>query len=264
MYPFFEVSNSGSQNFFNSFAQTGLCFPPHLHPYVELIYVIEGSILVTINERAHLLSAGEAAMCFPNDIHAFDHTGYSKNMSFIFSSDMTSSYFSLKSDKTLENPFISKEIMEGGISSLLYQLHDEFLHKNNIYVIKGLLYTILGKLDSYFILKKSSPFHNNTVQTLLKYIEAHYQETITLECVAKDLGFSKYYLSRIFSNKIGYQFNDYINRLRINKAQKLLRETDIPITIIALECGFESQRNFNRIFKNLTAHTPTRYRNGEL
>ncbi|NRU22139.1 YesN/AraC family two-component response regulator [Clostridium beijerinckii] len=100
------------------------------------------------------------------------------------------------------------------------------------------------------------------MQNLLRYIEIHYHEKISLDSIAKDLGFSKFYLSRIFSNKIGYQFNDYINRLRINKAQKLLSETDLPVTVIALECGFESQRNFNRIFKELTTLTPTKFRTG--
>ncbi|NRV87499.1 helix-turn-helix transcriptional regulator [Clostridium beijerinckii] len=157
---------------------------------------------------------------------------------------------------------MSKNIVDDGISSLLYMLHDEYTSFNNKYVIKGLLYTILGKLDSHFTFKKSSTFYNSTMQNLLRYIEIHYHEKISLDSIAKDLGFSKFYLSRIFSNKIGYQFNDYINRLRINKAQKLLSETDLPVTVIALECGFESQRNFNRIFKELTTLTPTKFRTG--
>ena len=165
-------------------------------------------------------------------------------------------------DKTLENPCIPKDIIDEKISSLFFMIYDEFTKHNNKYVIKGLLYTILGKLDTYFILKNSSSSYCNSIHNLLRYIEVHYQENISLESIAKDLGFSKFYLSRIFSNKIGYQFNDYVNRLRINKAQKLLSETDLPVTIIALECGFESQRNFNRIFKKLTLLTPTEFRTG--
>lgn len=260
MYPFFEANKSGDQNFFSSKILENFSFPPHLHPYVEIAYVIEGSIEVTINEASRCLNVGEASVCFPNDIHSFNSEEFSKILLFIFSPDLTGSFFGIRMDKTLENPFMSTTIINEGISSLLYMLHDEFTKYNNKYVIKGLLYTILGKLDGHFTLKKSSPFYNSTIQSLLKYIEVHYHEKISLESIAKDLGFSKFYISRIFSNKIGYQFNDYVNRLRINKAQKLLSETDLPITVIALECGFESQRNFNRIFKELTVLTPTKFR----
>lgn len=260
MYPFFEVNKSGDQNFFTSGILTNFSFPPHLHPYAEMIYVVEGSIEVAINDVSRCLNTGEAAICFPNDIHGYNSKGFSKILMFIFSPDIASSFFGIRMDKTLENPFIPKNTIDEGISTLFFMLYDEFTNHNNKYVVKGLLYTILGKLDGYFILKNSNTSYNNTIQSLLKYIELHYQENISLESIAKDLGFSKFYLSRIFSNKIGYQFNDYVNRLRINKAQKFLRETDLPITIIALECGFKSQRNFNRIFKELTLFTPTEFR----
>ena len=262
MYPFFEANKSGDQNFFSSKILENFSFPPHLHPYVEIAYVIEGSIEVTINDFSRRLNVGEVSVCFPNDIHSFNSEEFSKILLFIFSPDITGSFFGMRMDKTLENPFMSTAIIDEGIHSLLYMLHNEFTKYNNKYVVKGLLYTILGKLDEHFTFKKSSPFYNSTIQSLLKYIEVHYHEKISLESIAKDLGFSKFYLSRIFSNKIGYQFNDYVNRLRINKAQKLLSETDLPITVIALECGFESQRNFNRIFKELTSLTPTQFRIG--
>ncbi|HEX3021306.1 MAG TPA: AraC family transcriptional regulator [Lachnospiraceae bacterium] len=260
MYPFFEVKQSGNHNFFSSKLLTNFSFPPHLHPYVEMVYIKEGSIEVTINGDSRILQEGEAAICFPNDIHGFCSITGSKIMTFIFSPEITGSYFGIRNDKTLENPFIPASIMDKELCSLLLLLHDEYVNSNNRYVIKGLLYTILGKLDSYFILKSSSHSYSSTIQSLLKYVEMHYHENLTLDSISKDLGFSKFYLSRIFSNKIGYQFNDYINRLRINRAQKLLNETDLPITTIALECGFESQRNFNRIFKELTSRTPTEFR----
>lgn len=264
MYPFFQANKSGDQNFFKSSILSNLSFPPHLHPYVEMIYVIEGSIDVTINKLSHCLSDGEATMCFPNDIHGYTTKNSSKIIMFIFSPDITRSFFGgIRMNKTLENPFIPKSIINNEIKSLFFTLDNEFKSNNNKYVVKGLLYTILGKLDPYFIIENSNPSYSNTTQNLLRYIEFHYQDNISLDSVAKDLGFSKFYISRIFSNKIGYQFNDYINRLRINKAEKLLEETDLPITTIALECGFETQRNFNRIFKELTSLTPTNFRFGK-
>ncbi|NRU22140.1 hypothetical protein B0I65_002646 [Clostridium beijerinckii] len=158
MYPFFEANKSGDQNFFSLKILENFSFPPHLHPYVEIAYVIEGSIEVTINDTQRCLSAGEVSICFPNDIHTFNSDGFSKIILFIFSPDLTRSFFGIRMDKTLENPFMSKNIVDDGISSLLYMLHDEYTSFNNKYVIKGLLYTILGKLDSHFTFKKAALF----------------------------------------------------------------------------------------------------------
>jgi AraC-like DNA-binding protein len=263
MNPFFEEKNSGNHNFFSSAIFVDFNFPPHLHPYVEIVYVIEGTMEVTVNGLSHTLNAGDVFVCFPNDIHGYINKDYSKIQLLIFSPEITASYFSKRMDKTLENPFIPNVLINEEIRTLFIMLHDDFNKNNNEYVIKGLLYTILGKLDAYFTLKKSSLSNNNITQNLLKYIESHYLENITLERIAKDLGFSKFYLSRIFSNKIGYQFKDYVNRLRIGKAQQLLGESHMSVTSIALDCGFESQRNFNRIFKEFTSLTPTEFRDRE-
>lgn len=262
MYPFYEKNKSGDSNFFSIVISLNMSFPPHLHSYVELVYVMEGSISVTINESTKCLQKGEMAVSFPNDIHSYATDSHSKIILLIFSPEIIGSYFSSRMNKTLENPFISVSSITEETASLINMLYEEHISSsNNKYVIKGLLYAILGKLDESFVLKSSIHSYNNTIQNLLRYIESHYHDNITLQSIAKDLGFSKFYLSRIFTNKIGYQFNDYVNRLRINMAEKLLTETDLPVLNIALECGFESQRNFNRIFKNYTSVTPTEFRN---
>lgn len=260
MYPFYEKDRSGDSNFVSIIMSSNMRFPPHLHAYVELAYVIEGNIDVTINEASRNLQKGDIGVSFPNDIHSYNTETASKIMLFIFSPEIISSYFSSRMDKTLEDPFILKNSMDKEVTFLLDMLHEEYKKLWNKYVIKGLLYTIIGKLDENFTLKSSSLSCNNTIQNLLRYIESHYHENITLQSMAKDLGFSKFYLSRIFKNRIGYQFNDYVNRLRINMAQRLLCETDLSILNIAMDCGFESQRNFNRTFKEYTNSTPTEFR----
>ena len=55
-------------------------------------------------------------------------------------------------------------------------------------------------------------------------------------------------------------FNDYINRLRVQAAQDLLRSTDRPVTEVMLEVGFESQSTFNRVFRDIQGITPREYR----
>ncbi len=146
------------------------------------------------------------------------------------------------------------------VKVLLKMVMEEGLTDRNEFVIKGLLYSIFGKLDNYFVFKDGKQLHDTTIQKLLRYIGSHFCENITLESVAKDLGFSKFHISRLFNHKIGEQFNNYVNKLRINMAQSLLTGSDQSISNIALECGFDNIRNFNRVFKTYSNTTPTEFR----
>ena len=79
--------------------------------------------------------------------------------------------------------------------------------------------------------------------------------------MAKDLGVSKYVLSRLFSKTFHRNFNQYLNDARLNYACHRLENTSDSITNICLDSGFESQRTFNRVFKERYKISPSDYRN---
>lgn len=74
--------------------------------------------------------------------------------------------------------------------------------------------------------------------------------------MAKDLGVSKYVISRVFSSTFHCNFNTYLNEQRLNAAMFWLENTDHTITDIWLDAGFESQRTFNRVFREKYKVTP--------
>lgn len=78
--------------------------------------------------------------------------------------------------------------------------------------------------------------------------------------MAKDLGVSKYAISRVFSATFHTNFNQYLNEQRLNYAVSLLEYTDTSITDICLEAGFQSQRTFNRVFQEKFKMTPREYK----
>jgi YesN/AraC family two-component response regulator len=257
MHPFYEIKKNFNSFYYTIFECKDIQFPPHLHSYVEIVYILEGKIKTNVNEHEKIIKKNEFAVIFPNDIHNYETIISSKSIIVIFSPEIINGYFSNKFDITLKNPYFSNNI---DIHNFLYLILDEKNHNNNEFVIKGLLYAIFGKFDSKFEFINKKYYYTNTIQILLSYISSHFTENITLDHVADNIGLSKFYISRIFKNKIGYQFNEYINRLRINMAQSLLIENDMKILSIALECGFNSQRTFNRVFKENTMMTPTEFK----
>lgn len=78
--------------------------------------------------------------------------------------------------------------------------------------------------------------------------------------MADDLGVSKYVLSRVFSSTFHRNFNQYVNDIRLKYACQRLELTNDSMIEISLDCGFESQRTFNRVFKAFYHMTPTEYR----
>ena len=82
--------------------------------------------------------------------------------------------------------------------------------------------------------------------------------------VAEQCGVSAGYLSRLFSEHLGVPFNDHLNSVRLDVAQRLLQDGDRTVKEIAYAVGYQDPNYFSRIFKKYTGHSPTRYvRKGE-
>ncbi len=93
-----------------------------------------------------------------------------------------------------------------------------------------------------------------------KYIHEHFSEPITLDILATYLGLHKSYLCTIFKQTTKDSFCTYLNKVRIDESKKLLENTHLSMTDIALSVGFSSSSYFNTIFKKIVGKTPLEYR----
>lgn len=105
-----------------------------------------------------------------------------------------------------------------------------------------------------------SPENMDLTYRLVQYIMEHFQEPLTLEELAKKLHVNKYYLSHILFRPSQMSFREYLNRIRLEYAMQLIRTTGKPLTEIWEDAGFESQRSFNRVFRDAAGMTPKEYR----
>lgn len=99
-----------------------------------------------------------------------------------------------------------------------------------------------------------------TVTAAISYIEAHLQERLSLDTVAKAVCYSKYHLHRIFTDAVGITPHDYIQRRQLTEAAKFLAFSERPVIEIALTAGYESQQAFASTFKAMYKQTPIEYR----
>lgn len=95
---------------------------------------------------------------------------------------------------------------------------------------------------------------------VLSFISKRLSSNLTLSQLAHEAGLSTAYFSQRFKSSTGTSPHQYLLRLRVCKAKKMLAESEAPVIDIAAECGFQTQQHFARIFRRLTAKTPTEYR----
>lgn len=99
------------------------------------------------------------------------------------------------------------------------------------------------------------------IEIVLKYIEEHlYDETMNLDTIAKQIGYSKYHVHRMFSAIVKLPVHKYIQRRRLSEAAKMLVYTDSTILDIALSLHYETHRSFAKEFKKMYSCSPNSYR----
>lgn len=126
--------------------------------------------------------------------------------------------------------------------------------------------SILFEILSYFVENMPQDITITTSHSLtrsnqiLQYIEAHLSEPLTLKHLAKVFSYNPNYFIRYFKSMFNLSPNQYISKIRIEKAKKLLTQTDLSVETIAMEIGWE-RFYFSKVFKQFTSLSPIQYRN---
>ena len=102
--------------------------------------------------------------------------------------------------------------------------------------------------------------HADMVYKVIEFIKNNYHRHISLEEIAAISYMSKTYLSTLFKKETGYSISEYINSVRVGRAQSLLLDSELSIVEIARMCGFEDQSYFTKVFRKITGITPKKFR----
>lgn len=98
------------------------------------------------------------------------------------------------------------------------------------------------------------------VKKIIDYVEQNLEAEINLDNIAKNIGYSKFYLNRIFTEQTGITIYKYVQNRRLTIAAEKLVKTDKPITQIAYEAGYDTQQSFTFAFKQIYLYPPKIYR----
>lgn len=133
---------------------------------------------------------------------------------------------------------------------------------SQLYIKSSLLY-ILATLSAnrlFVPVEGSQDKRVESIKTVLTYMKEHYQEKLYITDLAGCVNLNEQYFCRLFKKAVGHSPMEYLNEHRIKQALRLLEETDLPVTEVCLECGFNNMGNFLREFRRYTNTTPLQYR----
>lgn len=136
---------------------------------------------------------------------------------------------------------------------------EEIQKMNDFEKLNRLLTTIIHRFISC-VFDFNNIKHVDVIYKSTAYIKEHFCEKISLEDVAEHVHLSKSYLSRIFKDEMNCNFSSYVNKIRIEKSKNYLLNDKLPLTDIAMLCGFDDQSYFTKVFKKATGVSPGHYR----
>ena len=253
-------------------------FPWHWHEEIEVLYMIEGKLLIRIPEYQLTISEGDVIFLPSNILHSSavvdGFAGIHKE--FIFSpSFIGGSYNSLIMQKyvlPLAHPDVSYILVKKDspnsprLQELLTNIYSYALNEPAGYEIKihNLLETAwIIFMDEAKNQTDRQPFNftgRERLFEMLDFIRGHYCEEITLNDIASSAGVSTRECNRCFKTGMQTTTMEYLLEYRINKACEMLMDPAMSISEIGQSCGFSSASYFTKRFREKCGLTPKEYR----
>jgi len=257
-------------------------FSYHWHELLEINYVLEGKITISVEGKIHEARQGDIVIINSGMVHGFLGTEPGTRITiFQFGLGLFDQSLVDLRDRAIQKlvfdrkTFISaasERELHQKLEPLLLSIRREYYEKEDGFhlAIKSRLYEMalvfLREMPARTPVSREAVKHNYNNQILervFSFIHGNSGNSgIGLEQAAAVAALSKFYFVRFFKEQTGQTFHTYLSQVRINRAKEYLAESDLPITEIAYLCGFSSIKTFNRLFKTFTGVAPSTYRSG--
>lgn len=250
------------------------------HNFWELVYVDKGKVQIRRDDEDMILEQGEIIFHRPNEFHSIRSLDSSPNffvITFVCSSPVMQHFerYTTRLDKHLK-VFVSSIIREANntyhipkndatISHLPYKndapLGGEQLIKTYLEQLLIFLLRTITKKGDISIFPQKQTDANPLVSAVKDYLAARVEETVRIEDICHEFGYSRSFLSKQFQSQTGESLMSYATGLKIDRAKQLIRETGMNFTQISALLAFENPQYFCRVFKRRTGMTPTEFKN---
>lgn len=248
----------------------------HWHKELELLLVLEGNASLHVGKQVATISSGDFALIPSNAVHMVigEPNDAFRFIAVVFHPDFIRSFGNDSiQDKYLtplfkwqfDCPFVLKDA--GTYQKLILDITSQYQEKAVGYelYIKMRLLEICFLLyqyakDSQIEKQDSKDYRISLAKEMMLYLQEQCNETVTLSEMAEQFHISKGHLCRFFKEMTNMSPVDYLNYYRVNKSAQLLRDTNLAISAVAGQTGFNNISYYNRVFRKYMHMTPGEYR----
>lgn len=257
----------------------------HQHSSLELSYIISGELILEFfSEETKKI---EKAYLFPHQffiikpgcLHSVNIPSSLVSLGLEFVTDEGNILEYIQKSKYVVNLPLAQKLLNDFQDILIF--HDnqnvayllnqfkKFTSENTADIFLDEIYELELKRLLIEILKctKESNFisgQNIYIKKAVSYIQANYNQNLSVKSVADYLEISEPYLQKMFRNSLNISLHAFINQTRIAKAKNLIANTNFPIKKIAKDIGYNSIQSFIENFKNIAGCTPTEFKEKEI
>lgn len=235
----------------------------HYHRSVEIGLMIRGSAGYIVNEHIETINSGDISYIDSWDVHYFDIKKGNETYTVIIGTEYLRDFYNTYGDSDC-TPYFDQALRNREVNQRILKLLQEWEQKydeSDVLTNIGYINLIFAELvKGYPVrLRKHNRQEMSAVNAVLEYINSNYQKDISLQDVAKALGYGTSYCSKIFHEYIDQDFRNYVNGVRIEAARRMMLENpEKRVTDIAYDCGFGSLNTFYRAYKRIFKKSPRR------
>jgi len=233
---------------------------PHTHPYYHMFYMVEGKCHFTAGGKCYDLNPGQFLLVPKETEHGYTNkeTVQLELMEIKFSMPQSS----LDKHLTQAGVQVASNAL---VDTLFPQILKEYSDLGNRAddAAESYLMSILHAVDEKRRYKKQSRFryidasnYSELSQKVVRFLEKHYAEDLSLDMLAEAMGHNKSYLCVAFKKNTQQTILDCLNTIRIRRAAELIVYSDHSLAQVAKLCGFSSVSHFNQVFLKYVGNTP--------
>lgn len=244
----------------------------HVHNCYEVIHFIDFSGTYSVEGQTYEINKNDILITNPSELHrailppeaTYENQQLLLREAFLaeFIVDDYNPFSGLKyRDLGCQNRIEATIVRKYGLDNLFSQIiyyHDNKLPESKA-MVKALTLQLLTHINNIVTIAPAKKENHNIIQDILMYINKRLTDKITLELLEENFSTSKYYISRMFKQQIGYTVVEYITTKRILLVKELMLK-GMYASEAALEAGFLDYSNFYRSFKNITGISPYDYK----
>ena len=242
------------QYYVNSLHIAGNSVPLHWHPNLEFFVVHCGMVHIQAGNADITLEAGQGIFLNTNCLHSYESVGkapcYCPNVVFQpeFIAPVNSvinTHYVMPLTLNSQLPYVILDGKSGWTSEILECLDRVFSMLQEY-----------GEIGRY----GEVPELRFNMQKMIGFIQEHYAEDVSLQDIANAASISRSEASRCFQSYLHTSPVNYLLKYRVERSMQLLRDGNMTVEAVALECGFSSSAYFCKLFRSHTGMTPKQYR----